>query len=129
MAGVKPAMISVNTAPSERCGDGTRRAGKRFLCARAIETTIVMDRRDQEFLSKQLRHLPPSPRNEGTMILAIVAVFLAGMTVGALMFDYQATATPPWAATRMRTAMWCPPITRYRSPVSYSSGSVVKNSG
>jgi len=65
-----------------------------------------MDRRDQEFLSKQLRHLPPSPRSEGTMILAIVAVFLAGITVGALMFDYQATATQ--AAARTRTAMSIP---------------------
>jgi hypothetical protein len=67
-----------------------------------------MDRRDQEFLSKQLRHLPPSPRNDGSTILFLVAVFLAGMTVGALMFDYQAKATPTPAAARPRTAMSVP---------------------
>lgn len=69
-----------------------------------------MDRRDQEFLSKQLRHLPPSPHNDGSTILFLVALFLAGMTVGALMFDYQATATatPTPAAARPRTAMSVP---------------------
>jgi hypothetical protein len=68
------------------------------------ETTIVMDRRDQEFLSKQLRHLPPSPRSDGSMILVMVAVFLAGMTVGAVMLDYQTSQT----AARTRTAMSVP---------------------
>ena len=71
-----------------------------------MEMTIVMDRRDQEFLSKQLRHLPPSPRSDGSMILVIVAVFLAGMTVGTLMFDYQ--ALPTQGAGRTRTAMSVP---------------------
>lgn len=65
-----------------------------------------MDRRDQEFLSKQLRHLPPSPRSDGSMILVIVAVFLGGMTVGALMVDYQ--APPTQAGARTRTAMAVP---------------------
>jgi hypothetical protein len=41
-----------------------------------------MDRRDQELLDKQLRRVTPAPRNDGTMILAIVAVFVAGMTLG-----------------------------------------------
>jgi hypothetical protein len=76
-----------------------------FIAHGAMET-IVMDRRDQEFLSKQLRHLPPSPRGEGSVILFIVAVFLAGVTVGALMFDYQ--APPTQAAARTRTAMAVP---------------------
>jgi hypothetical protein len=67
---------------------------------------VVMDRRDQEFLSKQLRHLPPSQRGEGSMMLVIVAVFLAGVTVGAIMVDYQATQTQ--AAARTRTAMSVP---------------------
>jgi hypothetical protein len=110
LAGSKPGLISANGCGGrpQRYRNGTRRAGARFLCARATETTIVMDRRDQEFLSKQLRHLPPSPRSEGTMILAIVAVFLAGVTVGALMFDYQATAMQTQAAARTRTAMSVP---------------------
>lgn len=65
-----------------------------------------MDRRDQEFLNKQLRHMPPSPRGEGTIMLALVAVFLAGMTVGALMSDYQAPTR--LGAERTRTAMSVP---------------------
>jgi hypothetical protein len=73
-----------------------------------METTIVMDRRDQEFLSKQLRHLPPSPRGDGTMMLAMAAVFLAGITLGALMFDYRASVQ---TAERTRTAMSVPAIT------------------
>jgi hypothetical protein len=66
--------------------------------------TIVMDRRDQEFLSKQLRHLSSSPRGNGSMILVVVAVFLAGVTLGAIMFDYQASQT----VARTRTAMSVP---------------------
>ena len=65
-----------------------------------------MDRHDQEFLSKQLRHMPPSPRSDGTMILAVVAVFLAGMTVGALMSAYN--KAPMQTAERTRTAMSVP---------------------
>jgi hypothetical protein len=74
----------------------------------------VMDRRDQEFLNKQLHHMRPSPGGGGTMILAMVAVFLAGITLGALMSDYKA---PTPTAERTRTAMSVPavatvPITR-----------------
>ncbi len=45
-----------------------------------------MDRRDQKLLDKQMRRLGPSPRHDGAMILVLVAVFLAGMTLGAAMF-------------------------------------------
>jgi hypothetical protein len=69
-----------------------------------------MDQRDQEFLSKQLRHLPPpSPGGGGTIMLAMVAIFLTGVTLGALMFDFKA---PTQTAERTRTAMtWPPPST------------------
>lgn len=65
-----------------------------------------MDRRDQKFLSRQLRHMPPPPRREATMMLALVTVFLAGVTVGALMSDYKAPATQ--TGERTRTAMSVP---------------------
>jgi hypothetical protein len=38
-----------------------------------------MDQRDQELLGKQLRQLNPSPRSDSVMMLAILAVFFAGM--------------------------------------------------
>jgi hypothetical protein len=43
-----------------------------------------MTRRDQELLDRQLRGLCIQPRRDGTMILAIVAIFLAGMFLGNL---------------------------------------------
>jgi hypothetical protein len=47
-----------------------------------------MDRRDQELLEKQLRRLNP-PRSDGVMILAILAVFFAGMALGGFLFAYK----------------------------------------
>ncbi len=43
-----------------------------------------MTRRDQELLDRQLRGLCNEPRRDGTMILAIIAIFLAGMFLGNL---------------------------------------------
>jgi len=44
-----------------------------------------MDRRDRELLDKQLRAIYPAPRNDGVMIVMIVAMFLAGMSLGGLL--------------------------------------------
>ena len=43
-----------------------------------------MTRRDQELLDRQLRGLHIQPRHDGTMILAIAAIFLAGIFLGNL---------------------------------------------
>ena len=68
-----------------------------------------MDQQDHEFLSKQLRHLPHSPSGGPTVILGMVAIVLAGVTLGALMVDYKA---PAQSVERTRTAMsWPPPST------------------
>jgi hypothetical protein len=48
-----------------------------------------MDQRDQELLDKQLRHLDPYPRSNGVMMLAIPAVFFAGMALGSFLFAYE----------------------------------------
>jgi sugar (pentulose or hexulose) kinase len=45
-----------------------------------------MDQRDQELLDKQLRHLNPYPRSDSVMMLAILAVFFAGMALGSFLF-------------------------------------------
>jgi hypothetical protein len=51
-----------------------------------------MTRRDQELLDRQLRGLRLPPRRNGTMVLAIVAVFLAGIGLGSLRSEAGATA-------------------------------------
>jgi len=61
-----------------------------------------IDRRDKELLDKQLRRFSPATRSEGTLILAPVAVFLAGMTVGALAFAYK---VEPMSITSTATAL------------------------
>ena len=43
-----------------------------------------MTRRDQELLDRQLRGLCIPQRRDGTMILAIVVIFLAGILLGNL---------------------------------------------
>jgi hypothetical protein len=45
---------------------------------------VDMTRRDQELLDRQLRGLCIPERHDGAMILAIVAIFLAGMFLGNL---------------------------------------------
>jgi hypothetical protein len=41
-----------------------------------------MDQRDLDLLDKQMRRFDPSPRREGVMMLAVVAVFFAGLICG-----------------------------------------------
>ena len=48
-----------------------------------------MDRRDQELLNKQLKRFQPAPRRDGLMMLAVIGVFLAGMTVGGSLFAHR----------------------------------------
>jgi hypothetical protein len=48
-----------------------------------------MNQRDQELLDKQLRGLNPSPRSDGVMALAVLAVFFAGMALGGSLFTYK----------------------------------------
>jgi hypothetical protein len=63
-----------------------------------------MTRRDQELLDRQLRGLCIQPRHDGTMILAIVAIFLAGIFLGNL--RSQAGETARFTATE--TALSAP---------------------
>jgi hypothetical protein len=51
-----------------------------------------MTRRDQELLDRQLRGLHIQPRHDGTMILAIVAIFLTGIFLGNLRSEAGETA-------------------------------------
>jgi hypothetical protein len=47
-----------------------------------------MNRRDQELLDKQLSSLHLAPRHDGVMILAILAIFLVGMTAGGFLYAF-----------------------------------------
>jgi hypothetical protein len=53
---------------------------------------VDMTRRDQELLDRQLRGLGIAPRYDGMTILAIVAVFVAGVWLGNLHSETSATA-------------------------------------
>jgi hypothetical protein len=74
-----------------------------------------MDRRNQELLDKQLRTISPSPRNDGVIILTVVAVFFAGLTIGDILFAHD--SDPMRIASNNATAAisfpdGAPPITR-----------------
>jgi hypothetical protein len=52
-----------------------------------------MDDRDLELLDKQMRRFDPPARNDGVMIMAVTAVFFAGMTLGGFLFAYKGAPT------------------------------------
>ena len=49
-----------------------------------------MNRRDQELLEKQLHSTYLAPRNDGVLILAVLAVFFAGIALGGFLYAYTA---------------------------------------
>jgi len=53
-----------------------------------------MTRRDQELLDRQLRHLQTPQRGNGALILAMTALFLAGLYLG----NWHATASAATAS-------------------------------
>ena len=64
-----------------------------------------MDRKDRDLLNKQMRRLNPPPASgTGTAILAVVAVFLAGMTLGGYMVA-QKSEQPKTASNDLLAAM------------------------
>jgi hypothetical protein len=53
-----------------------------------------MDHRDQELLEKQLHSIYVAPRNDGVLILAVLAVFFAGIALGGFLFAYTSQPEP-----------------------------------
>ena len=47
-----------------------------------------MTPQDQQLLDKQLHSLNAVPRNDGVLMLAILAVFLSGMALGGFLFAF-----------------------------------------
>jgi hypothetical protein len=69
---------------------GTLSAFARFYVGiSCLKGNFKMDERDQELLDKQLRYLGSPPRNDGVMILTIIAIFIAGVTVGGALFSHE----------------------------------------
>jgi hypothetical protein len=46
-----------------------------------------MDQRDLDLLDKQMRRFDPSPRRDGVLMLAVVAVFFAGLICGSYLSE------------------------------------------
>jgi hypothetical protein len=91
-----------------------------------------MNRHDQELLDKQLRALPVAPRNDGVMILTLIAVFLSGMTVGGFLYAFTDQPGPTRIAmnnTEPVTAFLNSALPIARQKRGGSSSFVVKNRG
>jgi hypothetical protein len=67
-----------------------------------LREIAVMDRRDRELLNKQVNHLQPETRREGLLLVALAAVFLAGLAAGGLLFANSPSRT---ASDDGRTAL------------------------
>lgn len=67
-----------------------------------------MNRRDQELLDKQLHAIYVPPRNDGVLMLAVLAVFFAGIALGGFLYAYTSEPGP----VPMNMASIAPPITQ-----------------
>ena len=52
-----------------------------------------MNRRDRELLDRQLHGLTVASQRDGILVLAFLAVFFAGITLGSFLYAY--TSEPP----------------------------------
>jgi hypothetical protein len=69
---------------------------------------IQMNRRDQELLDKQLHAIYVPRRNDFVLMLAVLAVFFAGIAFGGFLFAYTSEPSP----SPMQVAAIAPPITQ-----------------
>jgi hypothetical protein len=53
-----------------------------------------MNRRDKELLDKQLHAIYVPPRNDGVLMLAVLAVFFAGIALGGFLYAYTSEPGP-----------------------------------
>jgi hypothetical protein len=64
---------------------------------------VRMNRRDREFLDRQMRRLQPSPHPVGVMMLILAGTFLVGVIAGSTIFTSQQSAQT--ASTGGKTAL------------------------
>ena len=62
-----------------------------------------MNRHDRELLDRQMSRFQLPPRRDGVLILAMVGVFIAGLTAGGLLFTFG--NAQPTASDDGRTAL------------------------
>jgi hypothetical protein len=53
-----------------------------------------MNRRDQELLEKQLHGIAVAPRRDSILILAMLAVFCAGLALGGFLYAFTSAPGP-----------------------------------
>src|SRR6266568_3962467 len=76
---------------------GTAGRGNEFYPARGwVEDN--MNRRDRELLDRQMSRIQIPPRRDGVSILAMVGVFIAGLTAGGLLFTFGSNPSTPTAS-------------------------------
>ena len=64
-----------------------------------------MNRHDRELLDRQMSRFQLPPRRDGALILAMVGVFIAGLTAGGLLFTFGNAPSTPIASDDGRTAL------------------------
>jgi hypothetical protein len=64
-----------------------------------------MNRHDRELLDRQMSRCQLPPRRDGALILAMVGVFIAGLTAGGLLFTFGNAPSTPTASDDGRTAL------------------------
>ena len=60
---------------------------------------------DRELLDRQMSRFQLPPRRDGALILAMVGVFIAGLTAGGLLFTFGNAPSTPTASDDGRTAL------------------------
>jgi hypothetical protein len=64
-----------------------------------------MNRRDRELLDRQMSHFQHAPRPDGIMMMAIVGIFLVGLTAGGLLFPFGSGPRTPTGSDNGKTAL------------------------
>ena len=64
-----------------------------------------MNRHDRELLERQMSHAQPAAHRNGILILAMVGVFIAGLTVGGLLFTSGSNPSTSMVSDNGRTAL------------------------
>jgi hypothetical protein len=80
-----------------------------------------MNRHDRNLLQRQMSHIqPPSRWDNSAVMIALIGVFIAGLTAGGLLFALRSPATSP-ASDDGRTALTFLMNSEYSRPLESDS--------